>query len=145
MKYISFGFLVIVFSACCQISGNKAEKAKLEILKTENDFVIFCQKQGIEAAFLKFSAEDARIIRGDEILIGKNEIKKLYSKARYKQAKLFWKPDFVEASLSGDLGYTYGKYVYSSVDSTGKPIEYKGIFHTVWKKQPDGNWRFVWD
>ena len=58
---------------------------------------------------------------------------------------LKWKPDFVDVAASGDLGYTYGHYTYSYIDSTGKAAEDKGIFHTVWKRQPDGNWRFVWD
>lgn len=43
-----------------------------------------------------------------------------------------------------DLGYTYGHYTYTTVDSTGKRIIYKGIFHSVWKKR-DGVWKFVWD
>ena len=30
-------------------------------------------------------------------------------------------------------------------DSTGKTNENRGAFHTVWKKQKDGSWRYVWD
>jgi len=43
------------------------------------------------------------------------------------------------------MGYTYGKYIWSSTDPAGKPITFNGIFHTVWKKQPDGSWKYVWD
>ena len=59
--------------------------------------------------------------------------------------KLIWKPDFVDVSASGDLAYTYGAYTYSYKDSTGAIVEQGGIFHTVWKRQADGGWRFVWD
>ena len=24
-------------------------------------------------------------------------------------------------------------------------VEYKGIFHTVWKRQSDNSWKYVWD
>ena len=25
------------------------------------------------------------------------------------------------------------------------PSSEEGVFHTVWKRQPDGSWKFVWD
>ena len=59
--------------------------------------------------------------------------------------KLEWKPDYIDVSISGDLGYTYGKFTFSAIDTTGKLIESEGIFHTVWKKQEDGSWKYVWD
>ena len=121
------------------------EIAKQEIIQAETDFAQLCQTSGIEEAFVKFSAKNAHILRGDVIYAGNAEIKKFYSQARFKKVKLTWKPDFVDVSSSCDLGYTYGKYVYSTVDSIGKVIESTGYFHTVWKKQPNETWRFVWD
>ncbi|MEI9943504.1 MAG: DUF4440 domain-containing protein [Chitinophagaceae bacterium] len=56
-----------------------------------------------------------------------------------------WTPDFIEVSENGDLGYTFGKYTWSTKDSAGQAQEYKGVFHTVWKKQEDGQWKYVWD
>ncbi|MEK7720117.1 MAG: DUF4440 domain-containing protein [Bacteroidota bacterium] len=79
------------------------------------------------------------------VVHGKDSIRLYYLAPRYKGAELLWKPDFVEVSASGDLGYTYGKFLFPTHDSTGQVIRSKGIFHTVWKKQADGQWRFVWD
>ncbi|MFC2138829.1 YybH family protein, partial [Bacteroidota bacterium] len=59
--------------------------------------------------------------------------------------KLEWKPDYIDVSTSGDLGYTFGKFTFSAKDTTGKLIESEGIFHTVWKRQEDGSWKYVWD
>jgi len=56
-----------------------------------------------------------------------------------------WSPDFVETSQDGTIGYTYGNYTWQSKDSSGKVNEAKGVFHTVWKKQKDGSWKYVWD
>lgn len=36
-------------------------------------------------------------------------------------------------------------YTYSVTDSTGETKSSSGIFHTVWKRQADGTWKFVWD
>jgi ketosteroid isomerase-like protein len=71
-------------------------------------------------------------------------VRRHYSKPAFKTATLEWKPDFVDASTSGDMGYTYGHYVYTKVDEKGEKKEFKGIFHTVWKKI-NGQWKFVWD
>lgn len=61
------------------------------------------------------------------------------------KVELAWEPDFVDVSGSGDLGYTYGKYTYSVTDSSGAVKLDSGIFPTVWKRQANSEWRFVWD
>jgi len=43
------------------------------------------------------------------------------------------------------MAYTYGKYTMTIIDSAGESKVSNGIFHTVWKKQKDGSWKFVWD
>jgi len=101
------------------------------------------KKEGIAAAFTYYADENAVIDYNDKLLKGRNEIKGHYADKKYKDVSLEWAPDFVDAS--GNLGYTYGNYTFSRKDSTGKTETFKGIFHTVWKKQSDGTWRFVWD
>lgn len=60
--------------------------------------------------------------------------------------KFLWKPDTVIVAESGELVYTYGKYEHLEKDSVGNlKISSSGIFHTIWKKQKDGSWKFVWD
>ena len=100
------------------------------------------KENGIHDAFLYYAAEDAVLKRRD-FIIGKEAIDKHLEKSISKD--LSWSPDFVDVSSSGDLGYTYGKYVYKYTDSIGNTLEDKGIFHTVWKRQTNGSWKFVWD
>lgn len=52
---------------------------------------------------------------------------------------------FCRYCKSGDLAYTYGKYNFSALSTNGEKISSTGIFHTVWKKQDDGSWKYVWD
>jgi ketosteroid isomerase-like protein len=56
-----------------------------------------------------------------------------------------WTADFVDVSDDGTLGYTYGKYLLKVRQPNKTTKEYKGTFHTVWKKQTDGSWKYVWD
>ena len=62
-----------------------------------------------------------------------------------RDVRLEWEPGFVDASAAGDMGYTYRPYQFSAVDTGGQEIRATGVFHTVWKKQADGEWKFVYD
>ncbi len=121
------------------------EQAKLEIIQTETAFESMAKEKGLSAAFSFYADTAATLSRGSYVIHGKDSIRIFYHARRYNGVKLRWKPDFVEVSKSADLGYTYGKFIYTYRDSIGKENSSGGIFHTVWKKQPDGNWRFVWD
>ena len=103
------------------------------------------QEEGISKAFLAYAADDAVLLRDNRLIIGKDSLRANFKNGKTDGGNLKWKPDFVDVALSGDLGYTYGKYTYTTVDSTGNKQVAKGIFHTVWKRQTDGSWKFVWD
>lgn len=77
--------------------------------------------------------------------MGKDSILKYYKSRNAGEAQLQWSPNFIDVAESGDLGYTYGTYTFTYRDTSGVIRESRGIFHTVWKRQPDGSWRFVWD
>jgi ketosteroid isomerase-like protein len=139
MKKIAFLFAIIICSCSVKVD---IEKSKAEVIQTEKDFAAMAKEKGIAEAFYSFAAEDAVIKRGPGVIKGKNAIKEFYDK-QPPTGELQWSPDF--ADVSGDLGYTYGQFTFSLKDSTGKVNETKGIFHTVWKKQKDGSWKFVWD
>ena len=142
--------LLIFLSCSSPDTGNEnrnsKENAKLEIEKAEKDFAQMAADKGIAEAFYFFADSNATIKRQNDTLIhGKDAIKNFYSTPFYQKATVKWSPEFIQASENGDLGYTYGKYVWSSTDSTGKPISFNGVFHTVWKRQADGSWKYVWD
>lgn len=119
---------------------------KTEIANAEKAFNDMAQTKGIAEAFYFFAAEDAIIKRENDTLIkGRENIKSYYSNPKMKSASVTWKPDFVNVSKDGTLAYTYGKYIWTIKDATGKATDYKGIFHTVWQMQPDGSWKYVWD
>lgn len=135
-------YLLLLTSCGTESEKDSTEKWKQEIRQAEEDFANMAAAKGIHDAFINFAAEDAVLKRGS-LVIGKKAIDKHLEKSTSKN--LSWSPDFIDVSASGDLGYTYGKYVYKYTDSIGNPLEDTGIFHTVWKRQADGSWKFVWD
>ena len=96
---------------------------------------------------MTYAAEDVVIKKRKRVQIGKEALRESYKnrKSSSDKVSLIWKPDFVDVSSSGDLGYTYGKYISTRTDSLGMVKRDTGIFHTVWRRQADGKWRFVWD
>jgi len=138
----------LLFCSCNQPSDTTVprEKAKTEIAQAEKDFEKMAAEKGIAEAFWFYADSNAVIKRNnDSIIHGKENIKGFYSSDFYNSASVKWSPDFIDASADGGMGYTYGKYLWQSKDSAGKAIEFRGVFHTVWKKQPEGSWKYVWD
>nr|WP_321412611.1 nuclear transport factor 2 family protein [uncultured Carboxylicivirga sp.] len=145
LSRILFG-IVILLSACKQGSiSEQKTRWKEEVIQTETDFAAMAAEEGIGNAFVYYAADDAVLMRSNKLIKGKEAIAAKYGVFNSEKVKLSWKPDFVEVSGSGDLAYTYGQYIYSVIDSLGEIKSDTGVFHTVWKRQPDGNWKFVWD
>ena len=136
-----------LFGACKQnAETDKSAQAKKEIGQAEKEFEKMAAEKGVSEAFAYY-ADSAAVMSGDSdnVITGKQNIGDIFKGDRFKTATVKWSADFIDAAASGELGYTYGKYRWEFRDSTGKIRESKGIFHTVWKKQKDGSWRFVWD
>ena len=139
--------VLLTFLSCNPVPDTASmEKWKQEIMDVEGDFAAMAGKEGIRKAFLHFAADEAVLMRNDKLIIGRMQMAKHFGESDALQDEsLTWKPDFVDVSASGDLAYSYGKFVYSYTDSAGVSLEHMGVFHTVWKRQSDGSWRFVWD
>jgi ketosteroid isomerase-like protein len=138
--------LAFVFCSCQTAKVDEREKTETAIRQAEKDFETMAAEKNIAEAFWYFADSNAVIKRQNDTLIhGKDAIKNYYSADYYKTASVKWSPDFVESSPDGTMAYTYGKYTWQFKDSSGKVDAFKGVFHTVWKKQSDGSWKYVWD
>ena len=147
IKLITIIFLVILIFSGCRMNENEIDTAELknEIVKMEKEFAELVKTGGIKKAFLYYAAEDAVLNRNNTLIRGKEEIKTYFENQTLSDIKLEWKPDFVDVAESGDIAYTYGKYNFSAKSETGEEVKSTGVFHTVWKKQDDGSWKYVWD
>ena len=132
-----------LFYACS--SQPKAEDLKKQVADAEAAFAKMAAEKGIAEAFWYFADDSATIKRqNDTLLHGREAIRQYYS-ATKPDVSLTWSPDFVQVSGDGSLAYTYGRYRYEAKDSTGAINQHEGVFHTVWKRQKDGGWKYVWD
>ena len=143
-KRLSF---VLLVSFCLVLKSYSQDSTLIkQIIAVEKQFETELNTHGAGFAFEKFADADAVVKRQNDSLIkGSKEIGKFYSGDFFKNAKAYWKPDFVDVSNDGTMAYTFGKYRWEITDQQGKSIEFHGVFHTVWKKQKDGSWKYVWD
>jgi ketosteroid isomerase-like protein len=137
-------FIPLLLLVSCNYSVYK-DVVQNEIFQTEKAFEKMVSEKGLAEAFYFFADDSAVILRGNDSLIkGKESIMHYYTINANPNVTLSWTPDYIYVSDCGTLAYTYGKFIYSIKDSSGKRIEYNGVFHTVWKKQ-DKYWKYVWD
>jgi ketosteroid isomerase-like protein len=143
MKYLITLFILLL--SCESDNSAKIYHYKKEVLDTELAFAAMAVEEGIESAFLHYASPLAVLNRNNKAITGRDAFKSFFSNPVWKNARLEWKPVYVDAAASGDLAYTWGTYQFSVTDSSGTITESNGIFHTVWKRQADGQWKFVWD
>jgi ketosteroid isomerase-like protein len=103
------------------------------VVEAERAFAADGAALGIKQSFLKWMADDALVFNPDLA-----RARPLYeSRPDRKGPLLEWWPVWAGIARSGDLGFTTGPYTVN-----GKP----GAFYfTVWKKQPDGTWKWIFD
>ncbi len=141
--------LLIALTSC----GNVSEKTGLvseakaiqEIYDMEQAFNNLLAKEGRAVAFAHFAAVDGAISRGGEMIVGKAAIKAFYERSTTTDVSLTWKPDKVQMSEDFTMASTWGKFNFSGTRENGEPFESTGYFHTVWQKQKDDSWRYIYD
>ena len=118
---------------------------KSALLKIDEQFSADAQKVGVAEAFARYAAPDARMLpAGKDVVSGLDAVKSQMA-GFPKGATLAWKPFHADIAASGDLGYTLGTYELRAKDEAGKATVAYGKYCSVWKKQPDGSWKWVVD
>jgi ketosteroid isomerase-like protein len=149
------GFLALLFLAFVGNSpGAGQDKLRQELATTERSFCAETARLGIADAFLEYMAENCFL--PDRLALSRSEYKKAVEEARAKagpshkpgtnpNVQLTWSPLKVEVSNDGTLGYTWGRYDFISKAKDGKADSSTGIYLTIWRRQADGSWKFVYD
>jgi ketosteroid isomerase-like protein len=121
------------------------EKLKAELAKMEDAFCAMASEKGLLAAFKHFAAPDVAFIdtdprkfRGPAAVIERMGLDR-------PGVKLTWSASFTDVSDDGTLGYNYGRYESHRPGPDGNEVVSTGWFLTIWKRQPDGTWRYVMD
>ncbi len=113
------------------------------MVETERSFSRMSEEKGTREAFAAFIAEDGILFRPTAVF-GKKWMQEHPLPPSTTRSLLNWQPIFAAVSRAGDLGYTTGPWQFRQDIKDAKPAAF-GNFMTVWKKRPDGAWRFALD
>ena len=105
------------------------------VVKAERAFASAARTDGVNAAFLKFSAPDAILFQPGPV-----PAKAALAANPLPPVPLSWWPVYAGIAASGDLGFTTGPFVVGGGERKGH-----GWYFTIWKRQPDGSWRWLLD
>lgn len=106
-----------------------------QVVEAERAFARAARSEGVNAAFLRYSAPDALVFQPDPTLA-----KAALEANPIPPIPLKWWPAYAGIAASGDLGFTTGPYVIGAGERQGH-----GWYFTIWRRQPDGSWRWILD
>ena len=143
MHWTKLLLIILLMTAGCGDSMD-IEKEKQLLMDTDRAFSALSVEAGVPTAFERYMAADAVIYRDKHHPFeGREQIKQLFTD--YPAATLTWEPFKAELAASGDLGYTLGKWTFSMMNESGKESRSHGYYVSIWRKQTDGSWKYVFD
>jgi len=136
--------VLLVAAFTLGVLANSQSVGSATLMKIENDFMKAAAEHGSQG-YMSYYADDAvEVPNGSPVLQGKAEIAKTMGFLDKADNHLSWTPVGAGIAASGDLGYTYGTYEFTSKDRDGKSVVDKGKYATIWKKQ-NGAWKVALD
>jgi len=139
--------LLILFSTVFYSCNNEhcIDKAD-ELKQIDIEFSNLSITRGRNQAFITYCHEDVVMLMPKSYPVkGKKKITELLQAKSDTTYTLSWKPEYALVSESGELGYTYGIWNFQTKDEGGDEIVENGTYVTIWKKNKEGNWKFVLD
>jgi ketosteroid isomerase-like protein len=144
MRVLLLSLLIIcAFAAPAAAQSKNPVNDLKSMVETERAFSRMAEEKGTREAFAAFIADDGILFRPTAVF-GKKWMQEHPVPPSTVRSLLSWQPIFAAVSRAGDLGYTTGPWQFKKDIKDAKPVAY-GNFMTVWKKQPDGAWRFALD
>lgn len=131
--------LLILFFICSINVQAQNDSALNEVVASEKAFAAMAAEKGTSAAFVEYAAPDGLVFTQKPV-----NARELYGKRPANQSLLAWSPNFAGISSTGEFGFTTGNWSFHPKGKTDAPVAF-GEFATVWKRQPDGKYRFVVD
>jgi ketosteroid isomerase-like protein len=118
---------------------------KAELVRTEAEFFEYALAHGFSEAVHTYIADEGFV--ANSLTLGRDaqagRVQAEAAKSPRRTGVIRWQPLRAEVAASGDLGYTWG--VAESAATKDGPFKPYGIYVTIWKRQPGGKWKFVYD
>lgn len=132
MRYLVFAAFML--GACASAPASLPDASS--VIGAERAFAVRAGEIGWVPAFREFVAPDGQLVGQGGYADAPQQ---LVATSDDGVRTLFWWPAFAAISRSGDFGFTTGPV---SFDEARTP---RGHYFTVWRLQPDGTWKWIYD
>ncbi len=132
----AFVFAALVLSACATAPERAIAPDATPVIAAERAFAARSGEVGWIPAFREFVAPDGQLAQPTGYANAPTE---LAATPDDGNRNLFWWPAFAAISRSGDFGFTTGAVSFDGVRTP------RGHYFTVWRRQSDGSWKWIYD
>lgn len=136
--------LALLLPAAAFAASPTAPELEAQLKQADADFCALAAKAGIIAAFSAYAAPDCTFPDTQPEKLHGQEAVTARLTGTPDGMSLTWSATFASASASGDLGYTWGRYE-AKVPTANGVVTRTGHYTTIWRRQPDGHWKYVLD
>lgn len=141
VRNVVTAILIGLLAATCVAQDNALSSSDV-LVKLEAEFANAVAERG-HAAFVDYFADDGVELDDGGGISSREAISK--QPPWPEGTSLTWTPVKADMAASGDLGYTYGNYIFKSKNKDGKIVASYGKYMSVWKKQKNGLWKVAVD
>jgi hypothetical protein len=142
MTRVALALLLLLFAAPAFAKKDKSVETADLLFRLEAQFAVDVAQHGHAAFLTHLADEGVEVVDGG----GFDNLDAMRKQAPWPEGTtLTWTPIKADMAASGDLGYTYGTYVFTSKNKEGKLVASYGKYTSIWKKQKDGEWKVVVD
>jgi ketosteroid isomerase-like protein len=133
--------LALSLAACSSVSENTGRLeaspvvSPAPVIEAERAFAADAAVRGWTAAFRSYAASEAVMLSPDPV----NAQEQLAQIEGDGSTALDWRPAYAGISRSGDFGFTTGPFQMRGREGI------IGHYFTVWRRQPDGEWKWIFD
>jgi len=131
---------IFAFVAALLVAGPALAQTQIPdaapIIAAERAFAADAPGMGLTASFNKWAVPDAVMIAGGQV----QTVRDVFPPDVPRPAgeiRLEWWPNFAGIAFGGDMGFTTGGVAVNG--------QRTGHYFTIWKRQPDGSWKWVYD
>ena len=143
--------MLVAFLAGCGASAptsavvNKAAE-EMKLREIESAWVQSIAARDLDQVMANYTDDAVLMTPGAPAAKGKDAIRAAWKGMIGSLQKMEFAPYRIELSKTGDFATTLGAYMMTITDpKTKKPIDDRGSYVTVYRKQADGGWKVVED
>ncbi len=150
LSILLIGFIFSIMS--CNVDSNeKPDQLEIEKEKIRQADIAWAktgESKDLDAQMELYSDDQIPIMMppNGPIVKGKENIRAFFEPTYNRSDfSITWHPETVEVAESGEIGFVIGIYESQINDANGNPIEDKGKYIEIWRKQKDGKWKCTAD